>query len=113
VPESTVTVDVKTVRARSSAEFVLDGAVDVVEQRLADVIERTARFRLRERRADRIEATARANWATWGARITLVLWPEAAARTRVRVHVDPLVQTTLFDYGQGRRDIQTLYEASR
>jgi hypothetical protein len=104
-------LDVVTRNGRSTSSFILDGRIDVTEQKLVAVIDASPRFRLRERRAGRISATARVNWATWGERIAIELSPKGTERTTVTIRVEPIVPTTRWDWGQGRRDIEAIYGA--
>jgi hypothetical protein len=103
--------DVLTSNGRSTSSFVLDDRVDVAEQKLVAIINASPRFTLRERRAERIAASARVNWATWGERITIELSPEGTERTTVTIRVEPTVPTTRWDWGQGRRDIEAIHGA--
>jgi hypothetical protein len=106
-------LEVLTKNARSTASFVLDGRVDTIQRNLIAAIQNSRRFRIVESRPERIVAKGRLNWVTWGERISIALQPEGPSSTRVAIRVDPVLPTTLFDWGQGRRDIREIWQAVR
>lgn len=53
----------------------------------------------------------RVSWRSFGELIELTFAEAGADRTTVRIDVEPLVSTTLFDYGQGVRDLRAVSDA--
>lgn len=103
-------LEVQTRAARSSARWTTPASIDAVRERLLDEIAQSARARVTSSTQDVIQASVQGNAFSWGERITVRLTP-ATGGTNVAVETRPMVPFTLFDWGEGERDIRLLHAA--
>ncbi|CAL8900033.1 hypothetical protein [Kocuria varians] len=99
--------EVQTQAARSEAFLVVEADPEAVK----DAVRRAAtdRFRLVGERGEELILLRRMNLATWGmtARVTVAAHTQG---TRIHVREEPRLGTTIYDWGQGRRDIVLLLD---
>jgi hypothetical protein len=103
-------LEVKTRAARSTALWTASAPVDVVRERLLSEIAQSSRAQLISSTNDAIEASVHGNAFSWGERITVTLTPTIGG-TSVAVETRPVMPFTLFDWGEGERDIRLLHAA--
>jgi hypothetical protein len=103
-------LEVRTRAARSTAQWTASAPVDVVRERFLHEISQSARARVTMSASDVIEASVRGNAFSWGERITVRLTPTGNG-TSVAVETRPAMPSTLFDWGEGERDIRLLHAA--
>lgn len=103
-------LEVRTRAARSTALWTASAPVDVVRERLLNEIAQSPRAQLMTSTNDAIEASVRGNAFSWGERITVRLTPTTGG-TSVAVEMRPVMPFTLFDWGEGERDIRLLHAA--
>ena len=103
-------LEVRTRAARSTALWTASAPVDVVRERLLNAIAQSSRARLMTSTNDAVEISVRGNAFSWGERITVTLTPTTGG-TSVAVETRPVVPSTLFDWGEGERDIRLLHAA--
>lgn len=84
--------------------------VDVVRERLLNEIAQSPRAQLMTSTNDAIEASVHGNAFSWGERVTVRLTPTTGG-TNVAVETRPVMPFTLFDWGEGERDIRLLHAA--
>jgi hypothetical protein len=101
-------VQVETSVGRSTAEFTVQVPASEIAERLTLALPGQRRFTLTEATGSGARVSARANWAAWGARITLRFVPLDDSTTSVRASWTPAVPTTAFTWGQGARDLRAL-----
>lgn len=103
-------LEVRTRAARSTAQWTASAPIDLVRERLLHEIAQSSRARVTTSTSDVIEASVRGNAFSWGERITVRLTPTGSG-TRVAVETRPSMPSTLFDWGEGERDIRLLHAA--
>lgn len=98
---------IETQAARSEASHVVEADPAVVR----DAVRRVAvgRFRLVGERDEELTLLRRMNMASWGMTMRVMVTPVAEG-TRIDVHEEPQLGTTIFDWGQGERDIVHLFD---
>ncbi|MFJ3384048.1 MULTISPECIES: hypothetical protein [unclassified Curtobacterium] len=104
-------LEVRTRAARSTALWTAPAPVDLVRERLLNEIAQSSRAQLMTSTNDVIEASVRGNAFSWGERITVTLTPTTGG-TSVAVETRPVMPFTLFDWGEGERDIRLLHAAA-
>lgn len=104
-------LEVRTRAARSTASWAVPAPVDVVRERLLNEIAQSSRAELVTSTDDGVEASVRGNAFSWGERITVTLAPTTGG-TSVSVRTRPVMPFTLFDWGEGERDIRLLQGAA-
>ncbi|WP_146236730.1 hypothetical protein [Curtobacterium sp. MCBD17_030] len=103
-------LEVRTRAARSTAHWTASAPIDVVRERLLHEITQSSRARVTTSTSDVIQASVRGNAFSWGERITVRLTPTGNG-TSVAVETRPAMPSTLFDWGEGERDIRLLHAA--
>jgi hypothetical protein len=103
-------LEVRTRAARSTARWTAPAPVDAVRARLLEEIAQSSRARLTSAPGDTIEASVQGNAFSWGERISIVLTPTGGG-TDVVVQTRPVMPLTLFNWGEGERDIRLLHDA--
>jgi hypothetical protein len=73
-------------------------------------VAQTPQFRIEQDDPEQMLLRRRTNWATWGETVQLTWYPVSGG-VHIDVLVSPVLQTTLHDWGQGRRDIAAIHEA--
>lgn len=61
-----------------------------------------------DKEAGVIAAKSRINWLTWGEEISIHVREKDSNSTNIRISSQPLVKTTLVDYGKNARNIEIL-----
>jgi hypothetical protein len=102
---------ISTKMARSTGSVVLPVPVDVVVGVVGRVSQATPRLRLKHLSAAGATVDCKMNVWTWGLRITLTFRQLGPDQTQIRAECKPKLVTTLFDYGQGERDLRALLVA--
>lgn len=103
-------LEVRTRAARSTASWTVPASIDVVRARLLNEVGQSPRARLLTSTNDTIDASVQGNAFSWGERITVRLTPTNGG-TSVTAETRPVMPLTLFDWGEGERDIRLLHEA--
>jgi hypothetical protein len=99
---------ISTKMARSTGSVVLPVPVDVVVGVVDRVSQAMPRLRLKHLSAAGATIDRRMGVWTWGLRITLTFRQLGPDQTQIWAECKPKVVTTLFDYGQGERDLRAL-----
>ncbi|MEG9249741.1 hypothetical protein V6S67_16755 [Arthrobacter sp. Soc17.1.1.1] len=95
-------------QARTRGSLLLDAARERVVEAASRVTDQMNRYQLVELSSNRAVFSARMNWKTWGLRITLLLTQDDSGRTTIDALSEPRLGTTLFDYGQGKKDLHRI-----
>ncbi|MDX6263764.1 MAG: hypothetical protein QOH84_5452 [Kribbellaceae bacterium] len=102
---------ISTKMARSTGTVVLPVPVDVVVGVVDRVSQAMPRLRLMHLSAAGATVDCKMNIWTWGLRITLSFRQLGPDQTQIWAECKPKLVTTLFDYGQGERDLRALLVA--
>lgn len=102
---------VATKAARTHAEVSVPAPVDALPGLCAKALQTQPQFKLRSASGSGLEIRRRINWKTWGESLSVGFERLDANHTKVWVDVQPLLGTTIFDYGQGSRDATDLLRA--
>lgn len=103
-------LEVRTRAARSTASWTVPASIDVVRARLLTEVGQSPRARLLTSTNDTIDASVQGNAFSWGERITVRLTPTNGGTT-ITAATRPVMPLTLFDWGEGERDIRLLHDA--
>jgi len=103
-------VEVTTRAARSTAQWTVPAPLDAVRARLIGEVERSSRARLTSNTDDELQVSVQGNAFSWGEVITVTMTPVTGG-TSVAVETRPTMGLTLFDWGEGARDIRLLHAA--
>lgn len=103
--------DISTRLARSTGVLTVPASVDEVVRAIADLSKIVTWLRPVHLSTAGAEFKRDLNFWTWGLRITLSFRPLGPDRTHISAKAVPKLPTTLFDWGQGARDLRTLLGA--
>lgn len=104
-------LSISTVRGRSTSALPLPVPVVELPAVTRRAVESSRRFKLKAVDASSAELTVGFTWRAFGGRLSLQFIGAPDGSSWIDVTWDPLVGTTLIDYGQGAKDIRTLYGA--
>lgn len=99
---------VETVRARSSATFVVPVAFDSLPGSIATALDASKRFTVKAVTSSGASLTVGFTWRVWADRVDLRFFRAADGFTRVDASWEPTLSTTVIDYGQGAKDLRRL-----
>lgn len=103
-------LEVRTRAARSTASWIVAKPLEETHRLFVRVATSTQRARITSSADTRVEFGVRGNLYSWGEVITIDLAPTIGG-TSVTARSRPTVPTTLFDWGEGARDIRALHDA--
>jgi hypothetical protein len=94
---------------RGGFDLAVPSDIDIPGTIRAAVAQRP-QFRIEQDDPEQMVLRRRVNWATWGETVQLTWYPVSGG-VHVDVLVSPVLQTTLHDWGQGRRDVTAIHQA--
>lgn len=99
--------EIETQAARSEASLLVPASPEAVREAVRHAA--TGQFQLVGEQAGKLALQRRMNLATWGMTLRVTV-TSTAEGTRIHAFEEPRLGTTIFDWGQGRRDIVHLFE---
>lgn len=103
--------EVSSKAARTHAEASVPAPIEALPGLCSRAVQQEPRFSLRSSTERHVELRRRVNWKTWGELVSVDFKRLDEDHTLVSIAVEPLLGTTLFDYGQGERDATDLLRA--
>jgi hypothetical protein len=97
--------------ARSNSSFTLPADISTARAWIEASVHSVPRLTVTSASADSITVRGRVNWKTWGETIEISLVPVSAGETDVVIRSNPIVTTTVIDFGQGAKDVRNLVAA--
>ena len=94
-------------------KLVVDAPPAVAFARVADAISRIPRTSVKhaDAAAGLIEARVGVNWRSWGERLTVRVQGHAEDQPEIDVVSEPLLKTTIADYGKNQRNVDEFLRA--
>jgi hypothetical protein len=102
---------VSTIRARSTSTMSIPVPVAELPALVQDAVQSSRRFKLKAIGPNSAELTVGFTWRAWGGRLRLQFLGVPDGSSHIDAIWEPVLGTTLVDYGQGAKDIRSLYEA--
>jgi len=94
-------------------KLVVDAPPAVAFARAADAISRSPKTSVKHADVDAglIEARIGVSWRSWGERLTVRVQGQAEDQAEIDVLSEPLLRTTIVDYGKNQRNVDELLRA--
>ncbi|KQO62707.1 hypothetical protein ASF23_07000 [Curtobacterium sp. Leaf261] len=103
-------LDIRTRWSRSTAAFAVSVDPGAAREALVSAIAGTRGLHVRYVTERTVVLMSSLGWATWGELVTVELQPKHGGGTDVSVRTAPPVPLTLFDFGQGAKDIRVVHD---